>query len=48
MSRSIQLDSNGNDITCMKEFDALKHPCRECNREDCDEREKYKETKSRK
>lgn len=41
MSRSIQLNSNGNDITCMKEFDALKYPCRECNREDCKEREEY-------
>lgn len=38
MSRSIQLDSNGNDITCMKEFNALKYSCRECDREDCDER----------
>lgn len=43
MSRSIQLDSDGNDITCMKEFDALKYPCRECSRENCDEKEKYKE-----
>lgn len=42
MSRSIQLDSDGNDITCMKNFDALKYPCRECDREDCDEREEYK------
>lgn len=24
MSRSIQLDSDGNDITCMKEFDMMK------------------------
>ena len=48
MSRSIQLDSDGNDITCMKEFDALKYPCRECNKENCDEREEYKETESRK
>ncbi|GFI31373.1 hypothetical protein IMSAGC013_02768 [Lachnospiraceae bacterium] len=44
MSRSIQLDSNGNDITCMKEFDTLKYPCRECNREECDEREVSNET----
>ncbi|MCR2051057.1 hypothetical protein NSB25_27965 [Acetatifactor muris] len=41
MSRSIQLDSDGNDITCMKQFDALKYPCRECDREDCEEREIY-------
>lgn len=42
MSRSIQLDSDGNDITCMKEFDTLKYPCRECDREGCDEREEYR------
>lgn len=41
MSKSIQLDLDGKDITCMKEFDALKYPCRECDREDCDEREEY-------
>lgn len=34
MSRSIQLDSDGNDITCMKEFDVLKHPCDLCKRKD--------------
>lgn len=39
MGKSIQLDLDGNDMTCMKEFDALKYPCRECDREDCDERE---------
>lgn len=39
MGRSIQLDSDGRDIICMKEFDALKYPCRECDREDFDERE---------
>lgn len=41
MSRSIQLDSNGNDITCMKEFDVLRYPCDGCTREDCEEREEY-------
>ena len=41
MDRSIRLDSDGNDITCMKEFDALKYPCRECIKEDCEEREEY-------
>lgn len=40
MDRSIQIDSNGNDITCRKEFDALS------NREDCKEREDYEKTKS--
>lgn len=48
MRRSIQLDSDGNDITCMKEFDALKYPCIECDIEDCDEREEYKKTESSK
>lgn len=43
MSRMITYDSQGNDITCMKEFDALKYPCKECNRTDCDNREEYKE-----
>ena len=41
MSRIITYDSQGNDITCMKEFDALKYPCKECDRTDCEEREKY-------
>lgn len=41
MSRLIQINSDGNDITCMKEFDALKYPCRECDREECNERENY-------
>ena len=42
MSRTITYDSQGNDITCMKEFDALKYPCKECDRTDCEEREEYK------
>lgn len=44
MSRSIQLDSDGNDITCLKQFDVLKYPCKECDREDCDDRENYHKT----
>lgn len=48
MSRSIQLDSGGNDITCMKVFNALKCPCQQCDREDCDEKEEYKKAESRK
>lgn len=32
---------DGEDIMCMKEFDALKYPCDECNRKDCEEREEY-------
>lgn len=46
MSKSIQFDLNGNDITCMKEFDALKFPCMECDKEDCDEREDYEKTQN--
>ena len=41
MSKTIMYDSQGRDITCMKEFDALKYPCRECDRTDCEEREDY-------
>ena len=43
MSRTITYDSHGKDITCMKEFDALKYPCEECDREDCEERAKEKQ-----
>ena len=51
MGRLIQLDSNGYDITCMKEFEALKYPCDpcdSCDRANCEEREVYEKTKSRK
>lgn len=48
MCKTITLDLRGNDITCMKEFDALKYPCDECDREDCEERENYEKTDSRK
>ena len=41
MSMLIQLDSHENDITCMKEFDALKYPCDSCDRTHCEEREKH-------
>ena len=43
MDRTIIYDSQGKDITCMKEFDALRYPCRECIREDCEERESYED-----
>lgn len=46
MNRSIQLDSDGNDITCMKEFDALKYPCDSCAIADCEEREDYEKANS--
>ena len=42
MSRTITYDSQVNDITCMKEFDPLKYPCKECDRTDCEGREEYK------
>lgn len=48
MSKTITLDAHGNDITCMKEFDALKYPCDACDRKDCEEREYYEKTKSKK
>lgn len=48
MSRLIQLDANGNDITCMKEFDALKYPCDSCDRANCEERDVYEKPESRK
>ena len=41
MDRTIRLDSNGNDITCMKVFDALMYPCDACNIESCEDREIY-------
>ena len=41
MSRIIIYDSQGKDITCMKEFDALRYQCNECDRTDCEERENY-------
>lgn len=45
MSRKVEFDLNGDDSTCMKVFDALLYPCDECDREDCDEREKYNDGK---
>lgn len=41
MSKTITYNSQGKDITCMKEFYALKYTCQECNREDCEIREDY-------
>ena len=46
MGRIIMYDSQGRDITCMKEYDALKYPCQECDREDCEEREYYRKENS--
>lgn len=46
MSRTITYDPKGKDITCMKEFDILKYPCKECDRTDCEEREEYEKTES--
>ena len=38
MDRIITLDSDGNDITCMKVFDALVDPCGVCDIKDCPNR----------
>lgn len=46
MSRTITYDSQGNNITCTKEFSALLYPCKECDRADCEEREDYEKTES--
>ena len=43
MSRIISFDSEGNDITCMKEFDALAYPCSACDNENCPNRDWDKE-----
>ena len=48
MSRTITYDSQGRDVTCMKEYDALRYHCQECDREDCEEREDYEKAKNRK
>lgn len=45
MSRTITLDFDGNDITCMKIFDALAYPCSACDNEDYPDRETYEELK---
>jgi hypothetical protein len=41
MSKTLTYDMNGKDITCMKQYDILLYPCDECEREDCEERDKY-------
>lgn len=45
MDRTITLDCDGNDITCMKVFDALAYPCSACNIKDCPDRETYDDLK---
>lgn len=45
MDRTITLDCDGNDITCMKVFDALAYPCSACDIEDCPDRETYDDLK---
>lgn len=45
MDRTISFDCDGNDITCMKVFDALEYPCSACNNKDCPDRETYKDIK---
>lgn len=43
MGRKITYDSQGNDITCMKEFDGLMNPCKVCDMDDCKDRENRKD-----
>lgn len=43
MDIRLTYDSNGSDITCMKEYDALKYPCLSCDRKDCGERKQRME-----
>lgn len=45
MDRTISFDCNGNDITCMKVYDALAYPCDACDIEDCPDRETYEDLK---
>lgn len=45
MDRIITFDCDGNDITCMKTFDALEYPCSACDNEDCEYRETYDDIK---
>ena len=45
MSRIVTFDTQGNDITCMKNFDILKDPCTECDVKNC---EKNKQNKLKK
>lgn len=47
MSATLTFDIYGNDITCMKEYDALLHPCNECDNYDCEDREVYEEDQNR-
>lgn len=37
MSKTFMYDSQGKDITCMKEYDALENPCEVCNKTDCED-----------
>lgn len=39
MGRTVSFDIDGNDVTCMKEFDALLNSCDACGIEDCPDRE---------
>ena len=47
MDRTMRFDCNGNDITCMKVFDALAYPCDTCNIKDCPDREIYDDVEER-
>lgn len=39
MGRRITLNSKGEDVTCMKQHDALVNPCGSCSNYDCPDRE---------
>lgn len=40
-------DSNGNVITYMKEFDALKYSCNKCDKTNCEERKNYEKAENK-
>ena len=43
MSAVLTFDIYGNDVTCVKEYDALLYPCKECDNYDCEDRETYED-----
>ena len=45
MDRTITFDCSGNNITCMKVFDALENPCSACDIKNCPDRDTYEDIK---
>lgn len=43
MSKTFTYDSAGKNITCMREYDALLHPCDECDVENCEKMEEMRD-----